>query len=187
MVPALMAGKVRFPGADLVRPQAKPELKPEPPAPKLGAAVREVATPAPVEPVVSDGAQASKDPFLVPALTAGKVRFPGADLVRPQTQAPPPASAGLGDVVREMAKAAPPAPKLPEVPLPAKASPPPAPKVDQSFSFSPTIKLDVQGDVKDPAQLLREMEGGVRGLFDAWQREVAARTASSQLFDQPHV
>ncbi|MEX7557253.1 phage tail tape measure protein [Pseudomonas monteilii] len=189
MVPALMAGKVRFPGADLVRPQAKPEPKPEPAAPKLGAAVREVATPAPVEPAVSDGtrAQAPKDPFQVPALTAGKVRFPGADLVRPQTQAPPPASAGLGDVVREMAKAAPPAPKLPEVPQPAKASPPPAPKVDQSFSFSPTIKLDVQGDVKDPAQLLREMEGGVRGLFDAWQREVAARTASSQLFDQPHV
>ncbi|MVF49723.1 phage tail tape measure protein [Pseudomonas monteilii] len=189
MVPALMAGKVRFPGADLVPPQAKPEPKPEPPAPELGAAVREVATPAPVEPTVSDGArvQASKDPFLVPALTAGKVRFPGADLVRPQTQAPPPASAGLGDVVREMAKAAPPASKLPEVPPPAKASPPPAPKVDQSFSFSPTIKLDVQGDVKDPAQLLREMEGGVRGLFDAWQREVAARTASSQLFDQPHV
>lgn len=187
MVPALMAGKVRFPGADLVRPQAKPEPKPEPPAPKLGAAVREVATPAPVEPVVSDGAraQASKDPFLVPALTANKVRFPGADLVRPQPQAQPPA--GLGDVVREMAKAAPPAPKLPEVPPPAKASPPPAPKVDNTFTFAPNMPLTVHGDVKDPNQLLSEMANGMRGLFDAWQREVAARTASSQLFDQPHV
>lgn len=187
-VPALTAGKVRFPGADLVRPQPKPEPKPEPPVPKLGAAVREVATPAPVEPVVSDGAQASKDPFLVPALTAGKVWFPGADLVRPQTQAPPPASAGLGDVVREMAKAAPPVPKLPEVAQPSKtAGPPPAPKVDQAFSFSPTIKLDVQGDVKDPSQLVREMEAPLRSMFEAFQREVASRMSSAQLFDQPHV
>lgn len=185
LLPALTANKVRFPGAGLVRPQAEPE----PSAPKLGAAVREAApAPVPAKPEVSYDPRdpASKDPFLLPALTANKERFPGADLVRPQPQAEPPAV--LGDVVREMAKAAPPAPKLPEVPQSAiAAGPPPAPKVDQSFSFSPTIKLDVQGDVKDPAQLLREMEGGVRGLFDAWQREVAARTASAQLFDQPHV
>jgi TP901 family phage tail tape measure protein len=186
-VPALVAGKVRFPGADLVRPQAKAEPKPEPPTPKLGAAVREVATPAAVEPAVSSGPreQASTDPFQVPALTAGKVRFPGADLVRPQPQAQPPA--GLGDVVREMAKAAPPAPKLPEVPPPAKAPPPPAPKVDQTFTFAPVMPLTVHGDVKDPNQLLSEMANGMRGLFDAWQREVAARTSSAQLFDQPHV
>ena len=185
LLPALTANKVRFPGAGLVRPQAEPE----PSAPKLGAAVRDAApAPVPAKPEVSYDPRdpASKDPFLVPALAASKVRFPGADLVRPQPQAQPPA--GLGDVVREMTKAAPPAPKLPEVPQSVNAAgPPPAPKVDQSFSFSPTIKLDVQGDVKDPAQLLREMEGGVRGLFDAWQREVAARTASAQLFDQPHV
>lgn len=186
-VPALVAGKVRFPGADLVRPQAKAEPKPEPPPPKLGAAVREVATPAAVEPAVSSGPrdQASTDPSQVPALTAGKVRFPGADLVRPQPQAQPPA--GLGDVVREMAKAAPPAPKLPEVPPPAKAPPPPAPKVDQTFTFAPVMPLTVHGDVKDPNQLLSEMANGMRGLFDAWQREVAARTSSTQLFDQPHV
>lgn len=230
LLPALTAGKVRFPGAGLVRPQAlpdapaAPEAQPEPPTPSLGDTVREAIAPAPVEPALSYDPRApeptppklgaavrdtapspppvrakpevsyeprdpaSKDPFLVPALTASKVRFPGADLMRPQPQAQPAAAAGLGDVVREMAKAAPPAPKLPEVPQPAKAAgPPPAPKVDQSFSFSPTIKLDVQGDVKDPAQLLREMEGGVRELFDAWQREVAARTFSAQLFDQPHV
>ncbi len=196
LLPALTAGKVRFPGAGLVRPQAQPEApaapeaQPKPPTPKLGETVREATVPAPVEPAVSYDPRdpASNDPFLLPALTASKVRFPGADLVRPQPQAQPAAAAGLGDVVREMAKAAPPAPKLPEVPLPAKAAgPPPAPKLDQSFSFSPTIKLDVQGDVKDPAQLLREMEGGVRVLFDAWQREVAARTSSAQLFDQPHV
>ena len=186
LLPALTANKVRFPGAALVRPQAEPE----PLAPKLGAAVREAApAPVPANPGVSYDPRdpASNDPFLLPALTASKVRFPGADLVRPQTQVLPPASAGLGDVVREMAKAAPPAPKLPEVPPPGKASPPPAPKVDQTFTFAPVMPLTVHGDVKDPNQLLSEMAAGMRGLFDAWQREVAARTASSQLFDQPHV
>ena len=188
LLPALTANKVRFPGAGLVRPQAEPDQ--ESPAPKLGAAVREAApAPVPAKPEASYDPRdpASKDPFLVPALTATKVQFPGADLVRPQTQALPPASAGLGDVVREMAKAAPPAPKLPEVPQPAKDAPPPAPKVDQMFTFAPVMPLTVHGDVKDPNQLLSEMAAGMRGLFDAWQREVAARTASSQLFDQPHV
>ncbi|WP_349987433.1 phage tail tape measure protein [Pseudomonas alloputida] len=185
LLPALTANKVRFPGAGLVRPQAEPD----PSAPKLGAAVREAA-PAPVtaKPEVSYDPRdpASKDPFLLPALTASKVRFPGADLVRSQPQAEPPAV--LGDVVREMAKAAPPAAKLPEVAPAAKAAePPPAPKVDNTFTFAPNMPLTVHGDVKDPNQLLSEMANGMRGLFDAWQREVAARTASSQLFDQPHV
>ena len=189
-LPALTANKVRFPGAGLVRPQPEPEPEREPPAPKLGAAVQQAApapVPLPAKAEVSYDPRdpASKDPFLLPALTATKVRFPGADLVRPQPQVQPPG--GLGDVVREMAKVAPPAPKLPEVPPPAKDSPPPAPKVDQAFTFAPVMPIHVTGDVKDPNQLLREMESGVRGLFDAWQREISARMASSQLFDQPHV
>ena len=188
LLPALTANKVRFPGAGLVRPQAEPEPGREPPAPKMGAAVQKAApVPVPAKPEVSYDPRdpASKDPFLLPALTSTKVRFPGADLVRPQPQVQPPG--GLGDVVREMAKVAPPAPKLPEVPSPAKDSPPPAPKVDQAFTFAPVMPIHVTGDVKDPNQLLREMESGVRGLFDAWQREISARMASSQLFDQPHV
>lgn len=190
LLPALTANKVRFPGAGLVRPQPEPEPGREPPAPKLGAAVQKAApapVPLPAKAEVSYDPRdpASKDPFLLPALTATKVRFPGADLVRPQPQVQPPG--GLGDVVREMAKVAPPAPKLPEVRPPAKDSPPPAPKVDQAFTFAPVMPIHVTGDVKDPDQLLREMESGVRGLFDAWQREISARMASSQLFDQPHV
>ncbi len=190
LLPALTANNVRFPGAGLVRPQPEPEPGPEPRAPKLGAAVQKAApapVPLPAKAEVSYDPRdpASKDPFLLPALSATKVRFPGADLVRPQPQVQPPG--GLGDVVREMAKVAPPAPKLPEVPPPARDSPPPAPKVDNTFTFAPNMPLTVHGDVKDPNQLLSEMANGMRGLFDAWQREVAARTASSQLFDQPHV
>lgn len=53
---------------------------------------------------------------------------------------------------------------------PAKAATPgavSAPKVDQAFSFSPNIKIDVQGDVKDPSQLVREIELPLRQLFEA--------------------
>ncbi|RDL18512.1 TP901 family phage tail tape measure protein [Pseudomonas sp. URMO17WK12:I10] len=190
MVPALTAGRVRFPGADLVPPGYREKYEAEQaqaaqakakattgvqydPAPKLGETVK--AKPAPAAP-----AQA-KVPLVVPVPAASAVRFPGADPVRPQ---PP---AGLGDLVRDMSKSVAPPAKLPDA-APAKAATPtPAPKVDQAFSFSPSIKLDVQGDVKDPAQLLREAEGTLRQMFDAWSREAASRMASTQLFDQPHV
>lgn len=115
VLPALAADKVRFPGADLVRPPASPEspadpaapeAQPEPSVPKLGDTVREVASPAPVEPAVSYDPRdpASKDPFLLPALTANKVRFPGAGLVRPQAEPEPP-TPKLGAAVREAAPA----------------------------------------------------------------------------------
>ncbi|MFK3817024.1 phage tail tape measure protein [Pseudomonas sp. NPDC089407] len=242
LVPALTANKVRFPGAPLVRPAAQPDPVPEPvlqEAPKLGSSVQSVATPAPTEPAVSYDPRdpESKDPYLLPALTANKVRFPGAGLVPPQAQSQPatppvklgetvrevpaksapvpvmidsrerrpaadgmsPAAApqlatlpvGFGDVVRDMvAKSAPVPPRMPEVPQPAKAAAPgavSAPKVDQAFSFSPNIKIDVQGDVKDPSQVVREIESPLRQLFEAWQREASARMTSAQLFDQPHV
>jgi len=244
LVPALAANKVRFPGAPLVRPPAQPHPVPEPvlqEAPKLGSSVRSVATPAPTEPEVSYDPRdpESKDPYLLPALTANKVRFPGAGLVPPQAQPQPapetppvrlgetvreipaktapvpvmidsrerrPAAddaspspipqlaampAGFGDVVRDMvAKSAPVPPRMPELAQPAKAAAPvavSAPKVDQAFSFSPNIKIDVQGDVKDASQVVREIESPLRQLFEAWQREASARMASAQLFDQPHV
>ena len=246
LLPALTANKVRFPSAPLVRPPVQPEpvIESEPvPAlqepPKLGDTVKAVAAPAPATPAVSyDPLEpGSKDPYLLPALTANKVRFSGAGLVPPSAQPQPssvnpptrlgeavreapakstsaqviidnrerkPAAAdvsshaiprpdtlpaGLGDLVRDMvAKSAPATPRMPDLVQPSKVSaPPPAPKVDQSFTFAPSIPINVTGDVKDPAELLRELESGVRRLFDGWQREVSARTASTQLFDQPHV
>ncbi|WP_409320243.1 phage tail tape measure protein [Pseudomonas putida] len=278
LVPALTASKVRFPAAPLVRPPVPPEPQPEavpilqePPAklgdtlravtgsapaqpdpvpepvlqeaPKLGNSVRAVATPAPTAPAVSYDPRdhEPKDFHLLPALTENKVRFPGTGLVPPQPQpqpqpapaalpvklgetvrevpaisapvpvvidsrerrpaadgAPPPPvpqlatlPAGFGDVVRDMvAKSAPVPPRVLELAQPAKAAEPvvvSAPKVDQAFSFSPTIKIDVQGDVKDPSQVVREIETPLRRLFEAWQREATVRMASAQLFDQPHV
>jgi phage tail tape-measure protein len=190
VVPALTAGRVRFPGTDLVPPGYREKYEAEQAArakaeaatgvqhgatPKLGETIK--AKPAPAAPALAP----AKAPFVVPVPAASAVRFPGADPVRPQ---PP---AGLGDLVRDMSKSAAPPAKLPDASPAKAATPPPAPKVDQAFSFSPSIKLDVQGDVKDPAQLLREMEGPLRQLFESWSREAASRMASAQLFDQPHV
>jgi len=159
LVPALTVNKGRFPGAALAKP---PAAAPEAPA---------------AAPAVSYDPRDpnSKAPFLVPALTANRARFPGAGL------APP-----TGNVVRDMAATAAPAARAPEL---AKAAAPKgeAPKVDQVFTFSPTNTITVQGDVKDPAQLARELEPHMRAQWEAFQREQGARAASSQLFDAVHL
>lgn len=49
------------------------------------------------------------------------------------------------------------------------------------------MPLNVQGDVKDPAQLVREMEGPLRSLWESFQSEQGARMASTQLFDAAHL
>lgn len=160
LVPALTADQVRFPGAALAKPPAAPETPAAPAAPAVSYDPRDPN---------------SKDPFLVPALTANRVRFPGAGLVPP-----------TGNVVRDMAATAAPAASAPEL---AKAAAPKgeAPKVDQAFTFSPTSTITVQGDVKDPAQLARELEPHMRAQWEAFQREQGARMASTQLFDAAHL
>ncbi|UZD98303.1 phage tail tape measure protein [Pseudomonas corrugata] len=77
--------------------------------------------------------------------------------------------------------------KPPEVAKPAEPTPPVPPKVEQAFSFAPNVSITVQGDVKDPAQLARELEPHLRQLMEAFSRETVARQSSSQLFDAPHV
>ncbi|MGX9555007.1 phage tail tape measure protein [Pseudomonas sp. CFBP 5750] len=77
--------------------------------------------------------------------------------------------------------------KPPEVAKVVETTPPVPPKVEQAFSFAPQVSIVVQGDVKDPAQLVRELEPQLRQLMESFSREVAARQASNQLFDAPHV
>ncbi|WP_411386986.1 phage tail tape measure protein [Pseudomonas sp. MPB03] len=77
--------------------------------------------------------------------------------------------------------------KPPEVAKVVEPTPPVPPKVEQAFSFAPQVSIVVQGDVKDPAQLVRELEPQLRQLMESFSREVAARQASNQLFDAPHV
>lgn len=87
----------------------------------------------------------------------------------------------MGQVVRSMGTASPSAavPAMLKAPEPAKQ----APKVDQQFTFAPTVPITVQGDVKDPAQVAREVEPHLRRMFDEFSRQAAAR----QLSDEPHV
>lgn len=86
----------------------------------------------------------------------------------------------MGHVVRSIAVAAPAAAAAIKPPEPPKAAPP---KVEQSFTFAPHMPVTVQGDVKDPAQLARELEPHMRRQFEEMSRQAAAR----QLYDTPDV
>lgn len=77
--------------------------------------------------------------------------------------------------------------KPPEVAKVVEPTPPAPPKVEQAFSFAPQVSITVQGDVKDPAQLARDLEPHLRQLMESFSRDVAARQTSGQLFDSPHV
>lgn len=85
----------------------------------------------------------------------------------------------MGQVVRSMAVTAPAAAAALKPPETPKALPP---KVEQSFTFAPHMPVTVQGDVKDPAQLARELEPHMRRQFEEMSRQAAAR----QLYDAPH-
>lgn len=128
-------------------------------------------------------------PVFAPAPT-GLAERPAARVERLPYPAPPARQAvpgSVGEVVREMAKAAPAPAQLPDVAKPGKAPEPKAAKVDQTFTFAPSMPITVQGDVKDPEQLVREMAAPLRRLWDDFKREADARMASIQLFDSPHL
>ncbi|MEE1902670.1 phage tail tape measure protein [Pseudomonas inefficax] len=163
---------------DAVRSQPKPSM----PA-LVPLLVNPVVMPAPREPM----AKASPVAPLVLVAAAPKAAQGVPAQAAPQ---PAPRADGLGDVVRDLAaRAKPPAPRLPEPAKSATATPvkPPAPKVDMTFTFAPHMPITVQGDVKEPEQVVREIEAPLRRKFDEWAREVQARIASVQLYDQPHV
>jgi len=88
----------------------------------------------------------------------------------------------MGDVARSLATG--PSPAAVPALLSAGAAAKPAPaRVEQAWTFSPTMPVTVQGDVKDPRQLAQEMMPYMRQLFEEFSREQARRN----LFDAPHV
>lgn len=89
----------------------------------------------------------------------------------------------MGQAVRSMASPSPSAStsSLLKPAEPFTSAAPPA--IEQQFSFAPYLSISVQGDVRDPAQLARELEPYLRFQFDEYSRQAAGR----QLFDAAHV
>ena len=87
-----------------------------------------------------------------------------------------------GDVVRSLAS--PPASSTPAgVSLMAVPPKPPAPKIEQKVDISAPIQVTVQGDVKDPAQLARELQPYIAQQ----QREITQQLESRKLYDDAHL
>ena len=92
-----------------------------------------------------------------------------------------------GDVVRSMsAKAG--SPQAPS-PLMLKSETKPAP-IDQAFTFAPHMPITVQGDVKDPADLMRQLQPMMQGQLNDFARQMednARRANDRKLYDAPHI
>lgn len=122
-----------------------------------------------IPPVMGDIAAS----FAPKANGAGPLLMPGAVKT--------PGLAG-GDVVRSLAS--PPASSASAaVSLMAVPPKPPAPKIEQKVDISAPIQVTVQGDVKDPAQLAREL----RPYIEQQQREITQQLESRKLYDDPHL
>lgn len=93
-------------------------------------------------------------------------------------------SSGMGDVVRSLVAAVPqPTVALPVAAKAVEQSKPEPPKVDQQFTFSPSLSVTVNGDVKDPGRLASELMPHIQQKLEEFSRQAASR----QLLDVPHV
>ena len=88
----------------------------------------------------------------------------------------------LGDVTRSLSK--PTAPNVPAllapVPVAPRAEPP---KIEQRVEIQAPLHITVQGDVKDPAQLARELQP----YIDQQLRQSTQQLQNRTLYDEPHV
>ena len=89
----------------------------------------------------------------------------------------------MGQAARSMASPSSSSAALATITAPDSFKPQVPPVIEQQFSFAPYLSISVQGDVRDPAQLARELEPHLRWQFDEFSRQAAAR----QLFDAAHV
>lgn len=90
--------------------------------------------------------------------------------------------AALGDVTRSLAAPAPPSVPALLAPVPA-ATKPEAPKVEQRIDIQAPLHITVQGDVKDPAQMAREL----RPFIEQQMQQATQQLQNRKLYDEPHV
>ncbi|KMM80647.1 phage tail tape measure protein [Pseudomonas deceptionensis] len=92
-----------------------------------------------------------------------------------------------GDVVRSMSAQS--GRSQAPSPLVFKSESKPAP-IDQQFTFAPHMPITVQGDVKDPDELMRKLQPMMQGHLNDFARQMEdnARLANDRtLYDAPHI
>ncbi|KPX42350.1 Prophage PSPPH06, putative tail tape measure domain protein [Pseudomonas savastanoi pv. glycinea] len=122
---------------------------------------------------------------VVPTLGATAKAF-GNDRVPLMARGPAPALAPTGPVMGDVGRAMTEKPAVsPAAPIVIKpeATKMPTPKYEQQVSINAPITLTVQGDVKDPQQLMRDLEPMIQRAM----RDSAQQSQRSNLFDAPHV
>lgn len=87
----------------------------------------------------------------------------------------------MGDVTRALNQPA--SPAVPTMLAPPAAAKPQSTKVEQRFDIQAPLHVTVQGDVKDPAQLARELQP----YIDQQWRQSTQQLQNRSLFDEPHV
>lgn len=92
-----------------------------------------------------------------------------------------------GDVVRSMnVKTG--SPQTPS-PLVLKTETKPA-SIDQKFTFAPHMPITIEGDVKDPDELMRKLQPMMQGQLNDFARQMednARRANDRKLYDSPHI
>ncbi|OZY39393.1 phage tail tape measure protein [Pseudomonas fragi] len=92
-----------------------------------------------------------------------------------------------GDVVRSMSAQSG-RPQAPS-PLVLKTETKPAP-IDQKFTFAPNMPITIEGDVKDPDELMRKLQPMMQGQLSDFARQMednARRANDRKLYDAPHI
>ena len=90
-----------------------------------------------------------------------------------------------GDVVRSMKAGTTQAPS----PLLLKPQDKPT-AIEQAITFAPHMPITIQGDVKDPDELMRKLQPMMQGQFKDFARQMeddARRANDRKLYDSPHV
>ncbi|SFW18573.1 phage tail tape measure protein [Pseudomonas sp. NFACC10-1] len=122
---------------------------------------------------------------VVPTLGATAKTFDN-DRVPLMARGPAPAQAPTGPLMGDVGRAMTEKPTAsPAAPIVIKPEAPkmPTPKYEQQVSIHAPIQLTVQGDVKDPQQLMRDLEPMIQRAM----RDSAQQSQRSNLFDAPHV
>lgn len=92
-----------------------------------------------------------------------------------------------GDVVRSMSAQS--GRSQAPSPLVLKSESKPAP-IDQKITFAPHMPITVQGDVKDPDELMRKLQPMMQGHLNDFARQMednARRANDRKLYDAPHI